>query len=68
MSDDIFWSSASELSRSYRRKELSPVELVDHVLQRVEFLRLHLNFLVLIDEKGARAAARDSERRWMKGR
>jgi amidase/aspartyl-tRNA(Asn)/glutamyl-tRNA(Gln) amidotransferase subunit A len=49
MSDDIFWSPASELSRSYRRKELSPVELVDHVLQRMERLQTQLNFLVLSD-------------------
>ena len=67
MSDDIFWTPASELSRSFRRKELSPVELVDHVLKRAERLQPHLNFLVLIDASGARAAARESEARWMKG-
>ena len=44
----------AELSRSFGRKELSPVELVDHVLQRATQLQPHLNFLVLIDESGAR--------------
>lgn len=67
MSDDIFWRSAWELGRLLRRKELSPVELVDQVLQRATRLQPHLNFLVLIDESGARAAARASEARWMKG-
>ncbi|MCW5733213.1 MAG: amidase [Enhydrobacter sp.] len=67
MSDGLFWSSAWELSRSFGRKELSPVELVDRVLQRATRLQSHLNFLVLVDEGGARAAARASEARWMKG-
>jgi aspartyl-tRNA(Asn)/glutamyl-tRNA(Gln) amidotransferase subunit A len=66
MSDDIFWTSAADLGRSFRRKDLSPVELVDHILKRAARLQPHLNFLVLIDENGARTAARDSEARWMK--
>jgi aspartyl-tRNA(Asn)/glutamyl-tRNA(Gln) amidotransferase subunit A len=67
MSDDIFWSTASELSRAFARKEISPVELTDRVLKRAERLQPHLNFLVLTDGDGARAAARASEARWMKG-
>jgi hypothetical protein len=37
------------------------VEVVDSTLQRVKRLQPHLNFLVLLDADGARAAARASE-------
>ncbi|HSI01985.1 MAG TPA: amidase [Reyranella sp.] len=67
MSDDIFWWSTAELNRSFRHRELSPVEFVDHVLARAERLQPHLNFLVMLDPAGARTAARESEARWMKG-
>jgi aspartyl-tRNA(Asn)/glutamyl-tRNA(Gln) amidotransferase subunit A len=67
MPDNFFWWSAAELSRSFRRRDLSPVELVDKMLARAEHLQLHLNFLVMLDPDGARAAARASEARWMKG-
>jgi aspartyl-tRNA(Asn)/glutamyl-tRNA(Gln) amidotransferase subunit A len=67
MSDNIFWSTAFELKRAFERKELSPVELVDHILRRAERLQPALNFLVMVDPDGARAAARASEARWMKG-
>ena len=65
--DDVTWLSAAELGRRYRRGELSPVEVVDATLQRAGRLQPHLNALVLIDEAGARAAARASEARWRKG-
>ena len=67
MSDGIFWTPASGLTLVFRRKDLSPVELVDRIIQRAERLQPHLNFLVLLDENGARAAGA-SEARWMKGR
>ena len=67
MSHDTFWRSAADLSQLLRRKELSPVDLLDLTLERAERLQPHLNFLVLVDESGARVAARASEARWMKG-
>lgn len=67
MSDSIFWWTVSELNRSFRRRELSPVQFVDDVLARAERLQPHLNFLVMLDPEGARAAARASEARWLKG-
>jgi aspartyl-tRNA(Asn)/glutamyl-tRNA(Gln) amidotransferase subunit A len=67
MTDELLWATATELSRRYARKELSPVAVVDHALQRAERLQPHLNFLVLIDREGARAAARAAESRWHKG-
>jgi len=66
MTDGLVWATATELSRRYSRKELSPVEVVDRALKRAERLQPHLNFLVLLDADGARAAARASEARWQK--
>jgi aspartyl-tRNA(Asn)/glutamyl-tRNA(Gln) amidotransferase subunit A len=63
---DLTWLSAAELSQLYRRGELSPVEVVDAMLKRAQRLQPHLNAFVLIDEAGARAAARESEVRWKK--
>src|SRR3954471_21882889 len=67
MSDDIIWSTASDIGRLFRQRALSPVELVELVLKRAERLQPHLNFLVLGDPDGARTAARASEARWRKG-
>jgi aspartyl-tRNA(Asn)/glutamyl-tRNA(Gln) amidotransferase subunit A len=67
MSDDLLWSTASDIGRQFRRGALSPVELLELVLKRADRLQPHLNFLVLTDPDGARAAARASEARWRKG-
>jgi aspartyl-tRNA(Asn)/glutamyl-tRNA(Gln) amidotransferase subunit A len=65
--NDITWLSAAELGRRYARREISPVAVVDAALERANRLQPHLNALVLIDDAGAREAARLSEARWMKG-
>src|SRR5438105_15522085 len=67
MTDELVWASATELARHYSRKELSPVQVLDRTLQRAGRLQPHLNFLVLLDADGARAAARAAEARWQKG-
>jgi len=64
--DDICWLTAADLRRQYARGELSPVEVVNALLDRAERLQPRLNALVLIDAEGARAAARASEARWMR--
>src|SRR5690606_35127133 len=61
------WLSAVELSKLYARGEVSPVEVVDTMLKRASALQPHLNALVLVDEEGARAAAKASEGRWKTG-
>ena len=63
----VTWLSASELSKLYARRELSPVEAVDAMLARAAKLQPHLNAFVLIDDGGARAAAKASQERWLKG-
>ena len=67
MTDELVWATATDLSRRYSRKELSPVEVVDNALERAQRLQPHLNFLVMLDADGARAAARASEVRWQRG-
>src|SRR5215207_9249480 len=58
MSDHpLTWISASELTTLYARKVLSPVDVVDAMVERAEKLQPSLNAFVLIDRDGARAAA-----------
>jgi aspartyl-tRNA(Asn)/glutamyl-tRNA(Gln) amidotransferase subunit A len=58
---------ATDLLSLYRRKALSPVEAVDDVLQRIATLDPEFNAFRLVDEKAARAQARQSEARWLRG-
>jgi aspartyl-tRNA(Asn)/glutamyl-tRNA(Gln) amidotransferase subunit A len=67
MSDELLWSPAAGLARRFGRKELSPVEVVELFLARIDRLQPHLNFLVRVDSEGARRAARESEARWQAG-
>ena len=53
--------SAAEMARLVRRRDLSPVEIVDAHLARIEALNPRLNAYVAVDAGGARAAARDAE-------
>jgi aspartyl-tRNA(Asn)/glutamyl-tRNA(Gln) amidotransferase subunit A len=65
MSDrSLPWLSAAALSNLYRRRELSPVHVVEAMLERARQLQPSLNAFVLIDEERARLAARASEKRW----
>lgn len=56
--------TATELLRHYRERSLSPVEVLDDVLARVDQLEPHLCATYALDPDGARAAARASEARW----
>lgn len=68
MSDSAFdWLSASELSKLLARGEVSPVDIVNAMLERASTLQPHLNAFVLIDGEGAQAAARAAETRWQSG-
>jgi aspartyl-tRNA(Asn)/glutamyl-tRNA(Gln) amidotransferase subunit A len=67
MSAELAYTSATELVRLYRAKQLSPLEATQAVLARIGALNPRLNAFCLIDEAGALAAARASEARWAKG-
>jgi Asp-tRNA(Asn)/Glu-tRNA(Gln) amidotransferase A subunit family amidase len=62
MADDrLCWMSATALSGLIARKKVSPVEVVDAVLDRIG-RRKDLNAYCLVDDDGARRAARAAER------
>jgi len=67
MDDELGYLSASELVARYRTRDLSPVETTAAVLDRIARLNPRLNAFCLVDPEGARAAARESERRWASG-
>ena len=69
MSDHLStWISAAELTTLYARRELSPVEVVDVMLERASKLQPLLNAFVSIDTDGARATAKACELRWREGK
>jgi Asp-tRNA(Asn)/Glu-tRNA(Gln) amidotransferase A subunit family amidase len=62
MSDsDLCWMSAFDLARAIAKKKVSPLEVVDAVLARIDALKA-LNAYVTLDADGARAAREFFER------
>lgn len=61
MTDDLAYGTATELAARIRRRELSPVELMDAVLARIEARNPSLNALVFTAFDEARDAARRAE-------
>jgi aspartyl-tRNA(Asn)/glutamyl-tRNA(Gln) amidotransferase subunit A len=64
---DISQHNAADLLRLYRRRELSPVEVVRDALARISRFQPQINAFVLVDEDAALNAARASEARWGAG-
>ncbi len=65
---DLGTASAGELLELYEKRALSPVEAMSALFERIERLEPKLNAFSLLDREGALAAARESERRWQKGK
>lgn len=63
MSDPIDFN-VLDLQREYARGTISPVEVVDACLARIDEMNPQLNAFVGIDADSARQQARDSEQRW----
>ena len=59
--------SAVELRRLIGAKEISPVELLDDCLERIEAVNPAVNAVVALDVEGARQAAREAERQVLRG-
>lgn len=59
--------SAAELAALYRRKEVSPVEVVQDVLDHIAAWEPHLHATYALDGDAALAQAKASQSRWMKG-
>src|SRR5262249_58800681 len=58
VSDDLAFTPALEQAALVRAGELSPLELVDLYLERIERIDPQLNAYVTVDADGARTAAR----------
>ncbi len=59
--------TAAELSTAYASKELSPVEVAETLLGRIEALDAEVNAFCLIDAAATMKQAEDSQDRWMAG-
>jgi len=60
--DELCWMPAVELAAAIRRKKVSPVEVVDAVLARVERLNPKLNAYCTVTAEAARREAKAAER------
>src|SRR5262245_49111533 len=60
--DELCWMSATEVAALIRRRKVSPVEVIDTVLDRIERLNPQLNAFVTVTADEARRAARAAER------
>ena len=59
--------SVLELSGLIKNKEVSPKEILNYTLKKIEKLEPVLNSFAFLDIKGAKALAEQSEKRMMKG-
>jgi len=64
---DLAYASALSLLELYRRKALSPVEVTQALIDRLDALEPKINAFCFVDREGALAAARASEGRWRRG-
>ncbi len=59
--------TAAELSRAFHDGDLSPVEVTEACLGRIEALDSQINAFCLVDAEMSRAQAEASENRWAEG-
>src|SRR5215211_4360079 len=62
LADELAFTTVVELAGRIRRRELSPVEVLDATIERIEARNPSLNALVYLGFDDARAAAHDAER------
>src|SRR5215468_10416309 len=60
--------TAADMLAGYKAKKLSPVEVVDVVIARIDAWEPRLKALYAPDFEGARKAAKESEKRWQAGK
>jgi aspartyl-tRNA(Asn)/glutamyl-tRNA(Gln) amidotransferase subunit A len=65
---ELAFLSATHLVEGFRKKTLSPVDVTQAIVRRLERLEPKLNAFVLRDPEGALKAARASEARWQQGK
>ena len=62
---ELYFRTATQLARGYRRGNCSPVEVIDAVLARIDHCESQLNAWRLVDSRRAWSQARASEKRWL---
>ncbi len=62
LGDELAYTTVAELAGRIRRLELSPVEVLDATIERIEARNPSLNALVFLDTEGARERAAAAER------
>mgnify|MGYP003336361053 FL=1 len=68
MTHDLTQASAAHLSRLYARGKASPVETMKAVLARTDEVNPRINCFRQVDHEASLKAARESEKRWKKGK
>ena len=63
----LWMLGAQELTHAYRARELSPVKVLDAILDRAEQINPTINAIVTFDRENARATAMESAQRWRTG-
>lgn len=63
----LCFTPATDLAAMIRRRTISPVEIMDTVLARIEALNPRLNAFLAVNADGARAAAKAAEAAVMRG-
>lgn len=67
LADELSYTTVVDLAGRIRRRELSPVEVLEATIERIEARNPSLNALVHLGFDDARAAARDAEAAVMRG-
>jgi amidase len=67
LSEEIAYLPAAELAARIRRRDLSPVEIVEACIERIEARNPSLNAFVFTDFNGARKRAKEAEKAVMAG-
>ena len=67
LADELAYVTATELAARIRRRELSPVEVVDAFIERIEARNPSLNALVCLGLDDARRRAREAEQALVSG-
>jgi Asp-tRNA(Asn)/Glu-tRNA(Gln) amidotransferase A subunit family amidase len=65
--DSIYFAGIAEVARKIRTREISPREIIDAHLERIEKLQPKLNAFVHVDAEGARRQAQASEASVLRG-
>lgn len=66
-SDDIHWMTAEAISAAYRKHSLSPVEVAEYLLGRIEALDSEINCFCHLDAETTMELAESSAERWSRG-